>query len=414
MLVLDGVSFFIGMLFISFDQVIPVYLKTLGAPTAAVALIPLMLDLGINLPAVFVASKIEKMPRRKPFVIRVGILQRIPWMMLAVTSLLFAVTRPGLMSVLVLVGVGGFALATGISMPGFFFFVANLVPKQRRGRVFAIRAVGSYVFGLVAGTFVSRILDGIAFPASYALLFTIASAFTWVSLISIVLLRESPTEPPKREHSLRETFRRLPDILLKNRNFRRYLIGRILHGTAFAGTSYYAVSLVSRFALSDAAVGTFTTITAVTFVVVNPIIGALADRYGYRILFVISSAFLFVGHLLGALPVPYFVALATIVAAATARSVRLMGDSNMTLDFCDEAEVPTYISAAGLIVGPASLVILAIGAIAEHAGFTTLFIVAAITAALSFAQFAFFVREPRSPAHPDHTLPPEVHQVTTR
>ena len=392
----DGLLFFLGMIFISFESVLPVFLARLGAPRVAIAVVPVAIALGINLPSLFAAPRVERLDRKLPFILRTAVWQRVPWAIVALATPLLATSHAGWLVTVVLLATIVATIAGGLVIPAFFDIVAATVPVERRGTLFALRSVLSYLFGIGGGLVVRLILERVAFPANYSLLYGIATGVLMLGLLVMSFVRE-----PRRRHPVpqiatgaRASVERIRRVLGGNRNFRVYIVARGLLVLAFATTSFFPVYLVEEFGLPDSVSGLFAVITAATFVVVNPIFGRLGNRVGYKPVFVVSYVSLGLAAAVGLFAVTAPWAYVLIAFTATSQSVNLLA-WNMTVEFAPEGQVPSYIGVSGFFIGLVAPLGIFTGVIVDVFGFAGLFVMTAITAACGLLVMLLGVEEPR-------------------
>ena len=203
-------------------------------------------------------------------------------------------------------------------------------------------------------------------------------------------LAPEPTPIAGREPVVREAVL----LLTSNRSFTLYIVSRAFLIISFAGTAFFPVYLVETYGLPDSVSGVFALITAATFVVVNPVLGLMADRVGYKPVFVTSFASLGAAAVLGAIGMPATVAYVLIVLTAISQSVNMFA-FNMTVEFAPPGQVPTYIGVSGLLIGLAALLSLAVGRLVDLYGYLVVFLVTGATALLGMAVMVFGVEEPR-------------------
>ncbi len=395
-LTLDGIFFFLGMIFISYEAVLPVYLARLGAPRVAIAVVPVAIALGINLPSLFSAPHVERLAVKRPFVLRFALWQRLPWVAVAVLTPIYAIGRPGLLVALILVSVVLATVAAGCLIPAFFDIMASTIPENRRGTLFAMRSVLSYLLGIAGGFLVRFILDRVPYPGNYSLLYAIASVILFAGMIAFSFIRESvATElPAPRPRVSVGSLSRVRPLLRANPGFRAYIIARAFLILAFAGTSFFPVYLVERFGLPDSVSGMFAIITATTFVVVNPVFGWVGNRIGYKGIFLASYASLAAAAVVGLFAAPAPWAYVLIVCAAISQSVNLVS-WNMTIEFAPPGEVPSYIGVSGFCMGVVAPFAILSGVVVQAFGFAGLFAMTLTAAVAGGAVMAFVVVEPR-------------------
>ncbi len=75
----DGTLWLFGFSFLSSATILPVYFAHLSSSTLLLGLIPALLDLGWFLPQLFIAPRVERLARKKPWVLALGIGERLPF-----------------------------------------------------------------------------------------------------------------------------------------------------------------------------------------------------------------------------------------------------------------------------------------------------------------------------------------------
>ncbi|HKJ86024.1 MAG TPA: MFS transporter, partial [Spirochaetia bacterium] len=250
----DGMFFFLGMIFISFESVLPVFLARLGAPRVAIALVPVAVALGVNMPSIFAVSRIEAARSKRSYVLRNAVWQRIPWGVVALATPLLALGNSGWLVAIILTATLVATVAGGFVIPAFFDIVASTVPVEKRGTLFAMRSVLSYLFGIGGGIVVRVVLDRLAFPGNFALLYAIATLVLFAGMLAFSFIRvpeKAAEEPAVQRAKSMPIGQRIRNVLGGNPNFRWYIAARGLLILAFATTSFFPVYLVEEFGLPD-------------------------------------------------------------------------------------------------------------------------------------------------------------------
>ena len=84
--VMDGGLFSLAMSFVSQQTILPLFVQKLGGGNIAVGLIPVVWILGFNLPQILAAPYAQQRTRKKGLLLRTAMLQRIPWLLLAIAA----------------------------------------------------------------------------------------------------------------------------------------------------------------------------------------------------------------------------------------------------------------------------------------------------------------------------------------
>ncbi len=399
----DGIFFFLGMIFLHLENVLPVYISKLGGSNFVISLIPVLHNMGIFFPAIFVANYLQSLKRKQPYLLRLGMVQRTPWLIAGCLSFFFADSFPTLIIIVLLSTVFIAAIISGMNIPAFFYFTAKTIPMQTRGKLFALRNMGSYLLGLAAGGLIRYLMSHFDFPRNFSMLLLIGFCFIMLSQLSLALIKEPESEVTTPRMKLRDFLKTLPEKLKRNPSFIAFAVGRALYSLAYTSCSYFSVNLVRTYNLNDSEVGIFAIINAATFIIINPLLGFLGDKYGHKTNMIIGSCSLVVGNLVALFSHNYILSLVSISMAAVALSVRIVSGFTMTIEFCEQHEIPTYIGMTGLFAGCASLPIAVLGMMANKFNLPVLFAVCLCVGIVMIVNFTFFVKEPRK--HPEIVKP---------
>ncbi|MFH0911699.1 MAG: MFS transporter [Planctomycetota bacterium] len=400
---LDGMVWTLGMSFMAVETVVPVFLDRLGASKTLIALPNCLMTIGFAFAPLLMAHRIQSLRWKKPYVLLWGGAQRIVWIVPGLACLFWGEAHPGLVLFLSLFAIGISYYVGGMAFPAWFEIVAKAIPVRLRGRIFSIRQTGGMLLGVFGALAVTRILASTSFPHNFAALFLIGSAFLMGSLFLISRIDEPDTLSVAPPGNLAATLRRVPAILYGNRNFAHFLAARGFFILAFASSPFLAIHARSRFDLPESYVGIFTMIGYVTSLLVTPLLGWLADRFGHKLNFLIAGSCATVVAATALWSGRLAVYLSVFAFMMIANSARMVSQQTMTIEFCRPEERPVYIAMSGLLVLPAAFLSLGMGYVAERWGYAYLFGIAEISAILGTAWFLFKVREPRR-----ETIPPEI------
>jgi MFS family permease len=393
---LDGILFTFGLAFIDPASVLPAFIRRLGGSDFLISIIPAAQTIGWMAPQIFVSNFVERLRRKKPYILAVGAWERLP--LLFVVAVVFCL-RNADPTFLLAVGLGAFfatALAFGFASPAWFDLVAKVTPVRHRGKLSALRVGVGTLLGIGAGVTVEWILQSrISFPQNYGWLFAIAFVFMSLSLLSLSFLREPvyPVRTPKVR--LKNYLSALPKIVREDTNFRNFLAATFLQRATIIAVAFYAINGLEKFALPDKWVGRFTISVMLGRLVSTPVFGFLGDKFGHKRNLVIGSIAYFAAAVL-AIGAPnewwYLPVFALVsVGFSSMRVSRL----NMAVEFCDPRRRPTYVALSNSLLVPAGFVALAGGLLVKLVGYDGLFVLAGLFAMLSALCMVLGVREPR-------------------
>jgi predicted MFS family arabinose efflux permease len=188
-------------------------------------------------------------------------------------------------------------------------------------------------------------------------------------------------------------------------SLRWYIVGRMFYALSFASYSYFAVYLIDKFGLDTSAAGTFTIVIAATFVVVNPLLGFLADKRGHLINHVIAMLCIVGANLIALLSPWYPLSIFCIALGAVTHTAIAVSGFALPMEFGEDHEIPIFIATVGVFVGAVSVGILFLGIAGERWGYPLIFWICGAGGLIAAAIFSRKVTEPRN------RVPPPVHDV---
>lgn len=393
----DGTLWLFGFSFLSSATILPVYFVHLSSSTLLLGLIPALLDLGWFLPQLFVAPRVERLERKKPWVLVLGLGERLPFLLLAAGAVWLA-QLPATQAVaffFALIAIR--ALASGLVATPWQEMIAKVIPVQWRGRFFGLSHSVGGGLSLLGSAIAALILARYPYPTNFAVSFLVGFLIllvSWASLLFIAEPAQLPVAPAPGGYR-----KRLVAILREDHNFRTYLLGRGLGYLGAMSLGFFAVYGVERFNLGDAQAAVFTAIMSAVGMLSNLIWGPLGDRHGHKLVMEWSTA-LWAGALilaLVALSGEIYYGVFALVGAANAGFI--VSDLSIAMEFGPEAQRPTYIGLARTLSAPLLFVApLAGGAVAQVLGYPWMFGLALALTLASLVMLRLRVIEPRRAA----------------
>jgi MFS family permease len=372
------------------------FISTLTDSAVLIGLIPAFHIVGWQLPQLFTARRISRLPRYKPYVLLATIHERIPFFGLA----LIAWFSPHLNNNLALVisflfllwqGFGG-----GFAGNAWQNMIGKVFPAGYLATFFGIQSAAANLLAsggaLVAGIMLER-LDP---PLNYALCFFLAGLFMALSFGFIALTREPARIISAQNINAPPLWNTIVTTIKSNRNFTGFLVARILSQFGLMAFAFYVVYAVRYHDMSEGMAGIMTSVLFFTQVISNPVLGQVADRWSRKHLLEIGAVAITISALL-AWQAPdlswfYLVFILAGVANTTFWSISMA----LTLDFGTEDERPTYVGMANTLIAPAGILAPLLGGwLADTAGFSFTFITAAAAGLVTAALLFFFVHEPK-------------------
>lgn len=394
--VFDGAVFALAMAVAAQSTVLPVYIKSIGGGSIAIALIPVIWTIGFNFPQIFVANFAVNAKYKKPILLKTGILQRMFWFVLFLASYFIipnVSTAIGIIiffMVFMLCAIGG-----GINLPGWFGLISKVTPVNIRGRLFALRVAIGSVFGVLGGYLVVFVLDNFSYPDNYSILFLIAFIFTIISYSFQFFLIEDQPSSNSVILKYREYFKYIPVVLRKNKNFRNFIIGDSIMIIAYTSFAFYTVDAIEKYSLRDSAAGEFTIITMIGMIIGSIIFGYLADHIGHRLNIIFTSVFTLLAAVIAVISTSILVYYLVFILVAFIQSLIQVSRLSIVAEMCSDDDLPLYAALTNIVTVPFLLTGIIAGWIASLFGYNTVFLICAAIAGFALFWFARMVEEPR-------------------
>jgi MFS family permease len=333
-----------GFRLINAPTFIPAYFYLIsGGSDLAVGAARAFQSLGMFLSPILGATAIEHRPRVLPVGFLIGGLMRLQVLGLAISGFALA-GQPALLSAFLFLGLFGFFL--GMQGVIFGFLVSKVIPLERRGRLLGLRNALATVTAAVVGALGGRLIDLDAFGNGYAATFALAFLLTSLGLAVLLFMRE-PESPAVREPSdFRQRLAQLPALLRSDPEFTRYFLARALATMGRMSVPFYVIYAGTRIELTGRVLGDLTLAFVAAQGATNLLWGAIADRRGFRVVFLCSiclwilSALLLMGsHSHGAL-------VAVMVGLGAGIGGFMMSSQNLVLEFGSRENLPMRIAVA--------------------------------------------------------------------
>jgi MFS family permease len=188
----------------------------------------------------------------------------------------------------------------------------------------------------------------------------------------------------------------LRTILSTDKDFRWYVLARMLTQFATMGFAFYTIYAVREFGVDVRLIGFLTGLLLFTEVFMNPFLGWLGDRRGHLLTLQIGIVATIASVLLamGAQGVAWFIPI--FILAGIANVAAWTVPLSMTLEFGSESQRPAYIGLSNTLVAPATFIapILA-GLLIDNASYELAFLLSGAAGILTLLVLLIGVKDPR-------------------
>jgi MFS family permease len=212
----------------------------------------------------------------------------------------------------------------------------------------------------------------------------------------MMFIRE-PESPAVRERTgVTSRLRDLPGLIREDRNFGVFLFACVLGSLGRIAMPYYVLYAGQRLHIGGVELGELTAAFLLSSTVLNLFWGAVADRMGFRAVFLGSLGLWIAGTAALFETASYLGLLCVMVAVGTGSGGFMMGQQNLVLEFGRREDLPLRIGAANSTTEAMGVIApLAGGVIATAWSFRAVFAVAIAFKLLAGIVVLFRLREPR-------------------
>ncbi len=393
--VIDGSFFLLAQSLMSPTTILPFFVSRLTDNPFYFGLLAVLANGGWFFPQLFTAGPIERTARKKPWLINLGFfLERMPLVLLTATTFL-AVRSPAWALALFLLAFAIYNLGAGVIAPAWQDLLAVCFPATRRGRLMGVTMFVGGIAGALGAVGSSRILDTIAFPRNFLILFALATILMFLGWAVLALTREPVRQVPRNAENRLRLWTRLGRILRRDQNFRRFLIARGLLAVGGMGVAFVTASAVSKWDVSGGTVGNYTVAFLVGQSASNLLFGLLADRKGHKVSLLLGGLAASIGYVIAGtatLPLLYYL---VFVLLGVYFSATFVSGLMIVLEFVGPEQRPTYVGITNSIIGAINVVIPLAGSWLATISYTYLFALSAAASLLGVLLMAVWVADPR-------------------
>lgn len=398
--IMDGSLFGFGIMGLaSYVTIIPLFLSYLTESTALIGFVAALFHIGWQAPQLLTSNFVAGLPRYKPLVLAMTLVERLPFFGLALLAISIPVIgrETALIAALLLLGVQ--SLGGGLTGTAWQSMISKIMPPHRLGTFFGIQSACVNLFGAGGALLASVILERLAFPEGFGLLFLITGASLLVSFVFLAMTYESKSAPKNIAEPVewRRFGGRLRQILRADDNFRWFLIARGLTAVSLTAISFYTIYGIRRFDMSPEFAGALTSALLISNMLSSSVIGWIGDRWGHRRVLIAANLFtvLAIVFALAAADVRWFYGVFALTGVVN--SAQWSTIMTITVQFGSVAERPYYIGMANTLIAPVTIFAPIVGGwLVDAVSFELTFSIFALAGLLSILVYVVPMRDPRA------------------
>jgi MFS family permease len=396
----DIALFSLGLSISSSYTILPLFVSHLTPSNVAVALIPAIRALGLYGPQLLVAPLVERLRHALPFILLATILERVPYLALAIGAVALAGSNAGALLTLFFGMIFLALFAGGITYPAWLDMIARSIPRTWLGRFMGFWWGAGNVMGIGGAAIATALLASVAWPLNFALCFAMTFAAMAISFVSLALGREPARIThirPAARRSMPEQAREIAGLVRQDAALRRLLIANGLVGMATMAGALYAVSAVRLGGLSDPEVGAESTVLFVAMTAGSFVWGAIGDRFGHRATLLWGTACAGIAGLVALMAHGFLAYGIVFLALGLSISGVLLAGFTLITQFGPEERRPTYVALASVAYAPFVIGAPILGGFLANAwGYPPVFALTALFATAAALMLRFWVPDPRT------------------
>lgn len=401
LLTLDGTFFTAGSAFYDSSTVLTAFTSTLTRSKVLIGLAASMRTVGWFLPQLVVANLTEHLRYKGRLVVVNCLLHRAALVVMAAVAYFYAATRPALALALFFPVFVLSALSEGVNGVPWTDVVANSIPPERRGRLFANQQVFGGLWAFGNGFLVRLVLNEVPYPNSYAVLFLCTCGFFLLSVLSFMGVKERPALEVRQRVSLGAYLRSLPGAWRGNPRFAGAMKVRFCLAFIYLSMPFFVLHARQNIGASLGTVGLYVSAQMLGSLAGSALGGRLSDQTGNRAVVVLAVLASFLAPAAALLLTLVHAVWSPALGAALFPLVYLfmgaafgaayIGFTNYVIDVAPPAERPTFIGLSNTLMAPFALLSPAGGLLASWLGYEVVF---ALSAAIALGGVALALRLP--------------------
>ena len=246
---------------------------------------------GIPLAAAFLqipfSSIINRTQKRRKYLLTFGLFSRTLWLLFGLVPF-FVPADPDWLRLWTVIFLLGISSCCGSFINVCWMpWMADLMPMRIRGRWISRRDCINSIFGVILGLIVAQILDTVAGPIKYTIVFLMGGTFGVIDMLCYIFIKEVYSTPPIKMNVIQSMKR-----VIHNKPFVRFTV----FWAAWCFTANMSGMYISRYAMNEMGMsnmnvtiyGTITALLITVFVISHW--GKLLDRYGCKPVMLVSGA----------------------------------------------------------------------------------------------------------------------------
>ncbi len=394
--IFDAAFFGMALGFASFVTIIPLFVRTFTSSAIIIGLVPAIHTVGWQLPQLFTANMTTRARQYRRLVLILTIQERLPYLGFAIVAWFSPSLRPEITLALIFLLLIWQGLGAGLTATPWQSMIGKIIPSDWLGTFFGTQSSAANLLAAITAILAGLILQELPSPLDFTLCFLLAMLGLVISWFFLRMTRESEN-PPAPEIPIQVfAWADWQELLSLDRNFRWFLLTRMMTTIASMGFAFYSVFAVHQLGMSEISVGILTSVLLVTQLLANPIMGWFGDRWSHRGMLVVGIAASALSGLLAWAANGSGWFFPVVILAGISNVATWTISMAMVQEFGTISQRPTYIGLSNTLIAPFTILAPFLGGwLADTFSYDTTFLVSGILSLLTMGLLIWMVKDPR-------------------
>ena len=391
-----------GIAFHTIYAVVPLFLRTLGAPESIAMSSAGLFNILIALPMLVIAALGRNIQNIKRAVILVHCLILVVLFLMGFTFTWVNISTLQPAWIIYFVYFLLYGLSIGIVVPIWAEFLNKTTLKSERGRFFglgfAFNSIGSFIGGIALRV----LLDSdIPFPKNFGIGFIVLFVSLTLGTLIFWFYRVKPATNIYRHRTIKDFITETKQIVTGHRNFQKYLLSRIFFCASLPGMGLYAIYCQNKFNFDISEAGIFTVLNVIASGTTSYLVGKLGDRWGHKLGMMIAYVAHFSAVILAINAQNMYWVYGIFMAIGAGQGAFMPSAMNLVYDFAEERDSKTYMALIDSFMAPFVVLFLAgIGFLVQQNNYFLVLNILGGWLLFSIILLHFLVQDPRLSKEP--------------
>ncbi len=394
-LVLDSGGFNFAANMLSHLTIIPYYLSELSNSNIVIGMAQTIYVLGTFMPQVFIANYVNGLERRKRYIVKIVVAQRIGILSIFLSVLIFAKQGGFLAISTFLLAFAIFTITNGLMSPAHTDLVARSITRKR-GIFYGVSFFIGGICGIMGAQLATRFLEMKVFPVSYYYIFGLALIVPMMTMVFWYFIKEPKYQYQITGMKTKEYFKHLVEIIKTEKEYSKFLLVRTVLNLCEIATPFYIVYAKLRFGISAGTVGLFTMVTIISQTVSHLIWGYIGEHFGFKRVLQMVAVLGVTATIIALIATNVNIFYLVFVLVGAMYSSVQVANVNLAIEFSKPNETPTYVGLMNTFQAPAlALAPLIGGLLADNYGYRLTFFVGLLLFSFSVVFCSIYMKDPR-------------------